>query len=146
MHTCIFQSFNTWAPMLIFFFFFNYKTFNQILITAHTKVFTYSCLSFNTSHICTVLIALQRKSLKDLAFLVLGETCLLSGLYYSICVVLFCQKVKKSITSMKHLAETFPFIYPAVCAVPMNFNSSIILCLSSIDICPPIEFHSLDIL
>lgn len=46
---------------------------------------------------------------------------------------------------MKHSAETFPFFYSAVSAVAMNFNRSIILCLSSIDICPPIEFHSLDL-
>lgn len=27
----------------------------------------------------------------------------------------------------------------------MNFNSTVILCLSSIDICQPTEFHSLDL-
>ncbi len=65
------------------------------------------------------------------------------SIVYSIDAVSKCEKI--NIASMKHSAETFPLFYPAVCAVAMNFNSSIILCLSSIDICPPIEFHSLDL-
>lgn len=119
--------------------------FNQILITSHTAVFTYF-IFFNSSHICTAVIALLRHDLKDLAFLVLGETCWLSAL--CIGAVLFCQKVRRKYCQHETFSRNLSvfFFYPAVCAVAMNFNSSIILCLSSIDICPPIEFHSLDIL
>lgn len=45
---------------------------------------------------------------------------------------------------MKHLGETFAF-HPAVYTVAMNFNSSIIFCLSCIDIFQPIECHGLDL-